>query len=77
MYEIEASPEPDQNATGFQRFEEINDEYWKAVKNVLVPKISEFNISVDQLKTALQDSFIFEGGCRLFIVQAESNFNCE
>jgi hypothetical protein len=57
MYELEAMPDPGQPQFDLQNFQHANDDYWAAVKNVLVPKIAEYNISIDQLKGTFQEIF--------------------
>jgi hypothetical protein len=50
MYEFEALRDPAEQQFDFQQFLQGNDGYWTAVRNVLVPKIAEYNISIEQLK---------------------------
>ncbi len=57
MYEWEALREPGQPQFDFQQFQKTNEDYWAAVKNVLVPKIEEYNITTDQLKGTFQEIF--------------------
>jgi hypothetical protein len=57
MYESESESEATEPQFDLQQFQRTNEDYWAAVRNVLIPKIAEYNISIDQLKATFEYTF--------------------